>query len=74
MEWTTGGIDGPPVNHVYGWQLEPVGEGETQVTHYCDWSGISDDARSRRTWPVVPLSMLEATVASLARLATTNAS
>ena len=41
VEWTTGGIDLPPVGHVYGWQLEPDGNGGTQVTHYCDWTGIS---------------------------------
>ncbi len=68
IEWTTGGVDRPPVDHLYGWELEAVGEAETQVTHYCDWSGISDEARARTTWPVVPLSMLEASVANLERL------
>lgn len=73
LEWTTGGLGTPPVGHLYGWQLEPVGEGETEVTHYCDWSGISDEARGRVSWPVVPLTMLEQTVAKLAQLATGTA-
>ncbi len=70
VEWTTGGIDLPPVDHLYGWELEPAGDGETDVTHYCDWSGISDEARQRSNWPIVPLAMLEESVANLDRLAT----
>ena len=73
IEWTTGGIGTPPVGHHYGWQLEPVGDGETEVTHYCEWSQISDEVRARVSWPVVPLSMLEESVAKLAQLATTAA-
>jgi uncharacterized protein YndB with AHSA1/START domain len=70
VEWTTGGVDLPPVGHVYGWQLEPAGDGETEVTHYCDWSGISDEMRTKRSWPIVPLAMLEASVENLDRIAT----
>lgn len=70
IEWATGGIGTPPVGHLYGWQLEAVGDTETEVTHYCDWSGISDEARKRIPWPVVPLSMLEQSVANLGQLAT----
>jgi hypothetical protein len=69
IEWTTGGIDTPPVGHHYGWELEAVGEAETEVTHYCEWSRISDEVRARVSWPVVPLSMLEESVARLDRLA-----
>ena len=70
VEWTTGGIDRPPVGHVYGWLLEPAGDGATTVTHYCDWSGISDEMRSQRAWPVVPLHMLENSIANLERIVT----
>lgn len=73
IEWTTGGIDLPPVDHLYGWELEPVGDDETEVTHYCDWSGISDEARARSNWPIVPLAMLETSIANLDRLATGTA-
>lgn len=72
LEWTTGGLDMPPVGHLYGWELEPVGEAETEVTHYCDWSGISDEARERSNWPIVPLAMLEESMANLDRLAAGN--
>lgn len=70
VEWTIGGVDTPPLNHVYGWKLDPVGDGETDVTNYCDWTNISDDLRSRREWPIVPVSMLEESVAKLDRIAT----
>lgn len=70
IEWTAGGIDQPPVNHLYGWELEAVGDRETEVTHYCDWSAISDEVRARVSWPVVPLTMLETSLANLDRLAT----
>jgi uncharacterized protein YndB with AHSA1/START domain len=69
VEWTTGAIDSPPVGHLYGWQLVPGDDGATEVTHYCDWSGISDEFRANHSWPIVPLSMLEQSMANLARIA-----
>jgi uncharacterized protein YndB with AHSA1/START domain len=72
FEWTIGGVDRPPVGHVYGWQLEPVGDSETDVTNYCDWTGISEAMRARREWPIVPLHMLEKSVENLDRIATGN--
>ena len=71
VEWTIGPADQPPFGHVYGWQLEPVDEHHTDVTNYCDWSNISDSLRAAgRTWPIVPLAMLEESVAKLDRLVT----
>jgi hypothetical protein len=70
VEWTIGGVDTPPLNHVYGWRLDPVSDGETDVTNYCDWTNISDDLRARREWPIVPVGMLEESVAKLDRIAT----
>jgi hypothetical protein len=70
FEWGIGGADRPMVGHVYGWQLEPVSDTETDVTNYCDWTNIPDEMRSRREWPVVPLEMLEQSVEKLERLAT----
>lgn len=70
VEWTVGIPDGPTVDHVYGWQLEPVSEDETDVTNYCDWTNISAERRANHSWPIVPLHMLEASVARLEQLAT----
>ena len=41
VEWTIGGVDQPPLGHVYGWQLDAVSANETDVTNYCDWSNIT---------------------------------
>ncbi|MEI8238417.1 MAG: polyketide cyclase [Actinomycetota bacterium] len=71
IEWTIGAPDQPPLGHVYGWQLDPVSDHETDVTNYCDWTNITDELRSRgRTWPIVPVEMLEQSVAKLERIAT----
>lgn len=71
VEWTIGLPGQPPLGHVYGWELSPVDDGHTDVTNYCDWSNIVDALRaSGRTWPIVPVSMLEQSVANLDRIAT----
>ena len=71
VEWTIGAVDQPPLGHVYGWQLDPVSDNETDVTNYCDWTDIVADLRALdRTWPIVPLAMLEESVAKLDRLVT----
>jgi hypothetical protein len=63
--------DQPPLGHVYGWQLEPVDAGHTDVTNYCDWTDIVDALRARgRTWPIVPVEMLEQSVVKLERIVT----
>jgi uncharacterized protein YndB with AHSA1/START domain len=70
VEWTVGGVDMPPVGHVYGWQLDADGDA-TKVTHYCDWSNITDAMRAAgREWPIVPVHMLEGSMDNLERLAT----
>ena len=70
IEWTVGSADRPPLGHVYGWQIEPVSDTESDVTNYCDWTGIPQEARERRPWPVVPVHMLEQSVENLERIAT----
>ena len=71
VEWTIGAPDQPPLGHVYGWQLEPVDDDHTDVTNYCDWTNITDELRARgRTWPIVPVAMLEESVAKLDAIVT----
>lgn len=70
VEWTVGAPDQPPLGHVYGWQLDAADETHTDVTNYCDWSNIVEALRAAgRTWPIVPVSMLEETMAKLERIA-----
>jgi hypothetical protein len=68
LEWNIGGIDMPPVGHVYGYTLEAVGD-ETDVTLYCDWTDAPDQLKQAREWPIVPVSMLEKSMDNLERLA-----
>jgi len=71
IEWNIGGVDMPPVGHVYGFTLTPKGDNQTEVTHYCDWSGITEQMRAAgREWPIVPVSMLEKSMDNLTKLAT----
>ena len=71
LEWNIGSAESGPFGHVYGYALEPVDDGVTDVTSYCDWSGISDTLRERIAhWPVVPKMALITTLEKLDALAT----
>lgn len=73
VEWTLGAVDAPPFGHVYGWSLDPVSDHETEVTNYCDWTNITAELRALRPdWPIVPVSMLEQSVANLERIVTSE--
>ena len=54
-----------PVQHFYGYRLEPGEDGVTNVTSYCDWSKVGADAKDR--FPTVPDSALRATLGILER-------
>ena len=73
VEWTIGSPDQPPLGHVYGWKLDPVDDTHTDVTNYCDWTNIVPALRSaNRTWPIVPVEMLEGSLTKLESLVTGN--
>jgi Polyketide cyclase / dehydrase and lipid transport len=66
IEWTISGLTQPPINHLYGYRLEPSDTG-TLVTSYYDWSQIADSVRSKGIFPIIPESALRATLGILAR-------
>jgi hypothetical protein len=70
LEWNVGSIERGAFGHVYGWEMTAVNTDETQVTNYCDWSGLPEKWRDRVPFPVVPVSMLEQSVENLAALVT----
>ena len=71
LEWNVGSAERGPLGHVYGYELEPAGDDGTDVTSYCDWSGISDALRERiPRWPIVPKMALISTLEKLDALAT----
>jgi uncharacterized protein YndB with AHSA1/START domain len=69
FEWNVGGVDQPPFGHVYGYRLEPRGDGATFVTHYVDWSGVRAGS-IRDRFPIVPAHMLEKSLGNLDRILT----
>ncbi len=60
-----------PPGHVWRWELEPLDENRTRVTHTYDWTRLTDEkrlARARRT----TADTLRASLNRLARIADRN--
>ena len=69
LEWAPGGIGRNPYGHVYGYTLTAVADDVTEVSLYCDWSGLPERRRSRGMhFPVVPAAMLERSLVNLERI------
>lgn len=66
IEWTISGTIQPPLKHLYGYRLEPVGGG-TLVSSYYDWSQIDERYRPAGIFPVLPEAALRATLGILDR-------
>jgi hypothetical protein len=66
IAWTIEGRTKPPIEHVYGYRLEPA-DGGTLVTSYYDWSQVDPDRDLPVSFPVVPESALKATLGILDR-------
>jgi hypothetical protein len=69
IEWTILGQIRPQLGHVYGYTLEPEGEG-TRVTSYYDWTDIDPAYRDAGIFPVISEGALRATLGILARQVT----
>lgn len=67
IAWTILGQIKPQIGHVYGYRLEPTGDGGTLVTSFYDWSTITDTWREAGIFPVIPESALRATLGILDR-------
>ena len=68
LEWNIGGFGMDPFGHVYGYELTVIDDGETEVIHYCDWTGVPEDVKNAISWPVVPIHMLEKSLDNLDRI------
>lgn len=55
----------PPPGHLWRWELEPIDESRTQVTHTYDWTQLTDEKRFARARATTDDKLL----ASLNRLA-----
>ena len=68
IAWQVRGAIKPPIDHVYGYRLEPADEeGATLVTSYYDWSLIDPVWREAGIFPVLSEGALRATLGILAR-------
>ena len=66
IAWTILGQIRPQIGHVYGYRLEPAGDG-TLVTSFYDWTDIDQHWRDADIFPVVSESALKATLGILDR-------
>ncbi len=63
--WRPSEPGGDPPGHLWRWELEPLGDRQTRVTHTYDWTELTDPSRTERArWTTT-----ERLHASLARLA-----
>ncbi|MYR08284.1 polyketide cyclase [Gordonia sp. SID5947] len=69
VEWSIAGMVRPPLDHRYGYRLDPV-DGGTRVTSYYDWSRVRDEARG--VFPILPEAAIRATLGILARTVETG--
>lgn len=68
IAWRPADPGEPPAGHLWRWELEPIGEATTRVTHTYDWSQLTDRSRFERARSTTSES-LHASLARLARLA-----
>ena len=57
-----------PPGHLWRWELQPVDETHTRVTHTYDWSGLTDEMRLPRA-RATTVDKLQASLDRLAELA-----
>ncbi|MBA4021014.1 MAG: polyketide cyclase [Gordonia sp.] len=67
ISWTILGRVRPQIGHVYGYRLEPAGDGTTTVTSFYDWSEIHEEWREKGIFPVIAEESLRATLGILDR-------
>lgn len=65
IAWKPAPQGGDAPGHVWRWELEPLDDGTTRVTHTYDWSRLRDEARFERAMQNTP----EALMRSIDRLA-----
>ncbi|WP_216906497.1 SRPBCC family protein [Nocardia noduli] len=68
IAWLPSEPDQEPPGHLWRWELEPVGDGVTRVTHTYDWSRLTDPKRLVRAKATTAEKLL-ASIENLAALA-----
>lgn len=68
IAWRPAEPGGEPPGHLWRWELEPIDEGHTRVTHSYDWSRLTDEKRLVHARATTP-DNLRASLDRLAELA-----
>lgn len=68
IAWNPAEVDQPAPGHLWRWELEPLGEDRTRVTHTYDWTALTDEKRQVRA-RATTADKLQASVDRLAELA-----
>jgi uncharacterized protein YndB with AHSA1/START domain len=48
IAWRPSEVGKPPPGHLWRWELEPLADGRTRVTHTYDWTQLTDPTRLER--------------------------
>lgn len=65
IAWKPAEPGGAPVGHLWRWEVEPLGDGRSLVTHTYDWTELTDENR----YPRARATTSERLAASIDRLA-----
>ncbi|WP_428341908.1 SRPBCC family protein [Mycobacterium sp.] len=68
IAWTPSAVGEQPPGHLWRWELEPLGDASTRVTHTYDWTRLTDQHRLARARETTS-DKLQASVDRLAQLA-----
>ena len=68
IAWNPSEVDKPAPGHLWRWELEPVSDGSTRVTHTYDWTNLTDASRFERARSTTA-DNLRASIDRLAELA-----
>jgi uncharacterized protein YndB with AHSA1/START domain len=71
IAWRPSEVGAPPFGHLWRWQLEPVDDATTVVTHTYDWTALTDPTRLERA-RATTADKLQASIDRLAALAEQN--
>ncbi|WIM87943.1 SRPBCC family protein [Candidatus Mycobacterium wuenschmannii] len=68
IAWNPSEVGQPPPGHLWRWELEPLDDGRTRVTHTYDWTRLTDAKRLPHARAMTP-DHLRASLDRLAELA-----
>lgn len=68
IAWKPAEPGGQPIGHLWRWELEPLDDDRTRVTHTYDWSDLHDEGRFPRARATTS-ERLTGSIERLARLA-----